>query len=140
MMTTRWILFLLHIAYVGAFLWILLRIGGRLLDSFSHGNPQDPAIPLAILMEIAAAVSAIGISWAFRSWRRSSRRKPLLVADGLGLALSLTVLSPMIFADYSPLIAAVLGLICLVATVSLRLFARTAVVTLGANNNPEGHG
>jgi hypothetical protein len=127
MTATKWILLLVHIAYVGVFLWIFIRVSGRLLDSITNGNLRDPALPLAILMEVAAAVSAIGIAWALGRQRRLWRRKPLLAADGLGLALGITVLSPMIFADYSPLIAGVLGLICIVATVTLTPFARSAI-------------
>jgi hypothetical protein len=124
MIAVRWLLLLLHIAYAAAFLWIIVRIGGWLLELIANGNSQHPALPLLVVMEIAAAASALGITWAFRVWIRSSQRKAILTADGLGLVLSLTVLSPMIFADYSPLVAVILGVICIVATVVLTRFSR----------------
>ena len=85
MIPVRWLLLLLHIAYAAAFLWIIARIGGWLLELIANGNSQHPALPLV---------------------------------------LSLTVLSPMIIADYSPLVAVILGVICLVATVVLTPFSR----------------
>lgn len=103
-----------HASLALTFAWMTIRLLLVLALGF-ESDYQPPIFSLVAFLEAVAVGVTTVIVVGILNWSLTGRRRLVAWADGFAIATALSVLIPVLFMDASPIVAGLLGVVCLAA-------------------------